>query len=82
MFLAINNLSIYLLYLFQHITRTEGEVQLEGSNASAEETDEGVDSNSVSGIDLILNHRLVETGQNIDLFRIGREDDILINHSV
>ena len=50
------------LNLFQHITRTEGDVQLEGSNASAEEMDEGVDSNSVSGVDLILNHRLVETG--------------------
>ena len=47
---------------FQHITRTEGDIQLEGSNASAEEMDEGVESNSVSGIDLILNHRLVETG--------------------
>merc|ERR1712025_506165 len=48
----------------KHETRTEGEVQLDGANASAEEADadEGVDSNSVSGVDVILNHRLVETG--------------------
>merc|ERR1712112_93388 len=48
----------------KHETRTEGEVQLDGANASAEgaDADEGVDSNSVSGVDVILNHRLVETG--------------------
>merc|ERR1739849_9921 len=34
----------------------------EGSNASAEEADEGTDTASVSGVDLVLNHRLVETG--------------------
>ena len=33
-----------------------------GSNASAEQADEGTDANSVSGVDLVLNHRLVETG--------------------
>jgi len=43
-------------------TRTDGEVVLEGSNASAEEADEGTDSNSVSGVDIVLNHRLTETG--------------------
>merc|ERR1711942_633719 len=48
----------------KHETRTEGEVQLDGANASAEgaDADEGVDSNSISGVDVILNHRLVETG--------------------
>merc|ERR1712226_1774899 len=46
----------------KHETRTEGEVRLEGSNASAEEADEGTDSSSTSGIDIILNHRLTETG--------------------
>merc|ERR1712113_1123152 len=46
----------------KHITRTDDEIQLEGSNASAEEADEGTDSTSVSGVDLVLNHRLVETG--------------------
>merc|ERR1712053_60408 len=48
-----------------HETRTEGEIQLEGSNASAEgaDADEGADAaGSVSGIDIVLNHRLVETG--------------------
>merc|ERR1712236_50292 len=46
----------------KHITRTDDDIQLEGSNASAEEADEGTDSTSVSGVDLVLNHRLVETG--------------------
>jgi len=48
----------------KHETRTEGDVVLEGSNASAEgaDADEGADSSSVSGIDIILNHRLTETG--------------------
>jgi hypothetical protein len=46
----------------QHITRVLGDVQLAGSNASAEEADEGTDEASESGVDLVLNHRLVETG--------------------
>ena len=49
----------------KHETRTEGEIQLEGSNASAEgaDADEGADGpGSVSGIDIVLNHRLTETG--------------------
>lgn len=47
---------------FQYETRKEGEVVLEGANASAEECDEGTDESAVSGIDIVLNHRLVETG--------------------
>ena len=44
-------------------TRKEGEVVLEGANASAEGGDEGgADESCVSGIDVVLNHRLVETG--------------------
>jgi len=43
-------------------TRKEGEVVLEGSNASAEEEDEGTDEASTSGVDIVLNHRLTETG--------------------
>merc|ERR1712018_285460 len=43
-------------------TRKEGEVVLEGSNASAEEADEGTEESSVSGVDVVLNHQLVETG--------------------
>merc|ERR1712080_379519 len=52
---------IYEVY-GKHEVRTEGEIQLEGSNASAEEADGGTDSTSTSGIDVILNHRLTETG--------------------
>merc|ERR1712111_270906 len=47
----------------KHITRSQGEIQLEGSNASAEGgDDEGTESTSESGVDIILNHRLTETG--------------------
>ena len=52
---------IYEVY-GKHITRKEDDIQLAGSNASAEEAYEGTDSNAVSGVDLVLNHRLVETG--------------------
>merc|ERR1712183_957505 len=46
----------------KHITRSQDDIQLEGSNASAEEADEGTDGSSESGVDLVHNHRLVETG--------------------
>eukprot|EP00088_Acartia_fossae_P011291 TRINITY_DN156_c0_g2_i1.p1 TRINITY_DN156_c0_g2~~TRINITY_DN156_c0_g2_i1.p1 ORF type:complete len:173 (-),score=65.50 TRINITY_DN156_c0_g2_i1:160-678(-) len=46
----------------KHITRTDDEVKLDGANASAEEAEEGCDVNSVSGIDIVLNHRLTATG--------------------
>merc|ERR1712203_1119201 len=46
----------------KHISRTQDEIQLAGANASAEEADEGTDTASESGVDVILNHRLVETG--------------------
>merc|ERR1711962_1914765 len=48
----------------KHISRTEGDIQLEGSNASAEGAyaDEGGDASTVSGVDVVLNHRLTETG--------------------
>merc|ERR1712025_318975 len=46
----------------KHITRSQDDIQLEGSNASAEEADEGTESTSESGVDVIPNHRLVETG--------------------
>merc|ERR1712119_50708 len=42
----------------KHITRAADDIQLAGSNASAEEDA----SSSRSGVDLVLNHRLVETG--------------------
>merc|ERR1712096_223137 len=46
----------------KHITRAADDIQLAGSNASAEEAAEGDESSSQSGVDLVLNHRLVETG--------------------
>lgn len=42
-------------------SRTQGDVQIEGFNPSAEEADEGTDVNVESGVDVILNHRLSET---------------------
>merc|ERR1712079_214365 len=47
----------------KHVSRKAGsDFVLEGSNASAEEADEGTEEASESGVDLILNQRLVETG--------------------
>ncbi|CAK6966315.1 translationally-controlled tumor protein homolog [Scomber scombrus] len=45
------------------VTRTEGfDEALIGANASAEEAIEGTESSSVSGVDIVLNHKLQETG--------------------
>ncbi|KAG5876674.1 hypothetical protein JTB14_023429 [Gonioctena quinquepunctata] len=43
------------------IQRKDGDIQLEGSNPSAEEADEGTDANVESGVDIVLNHRLCES---------------------
>merc|ERR1712080_748735 len=43
-------------------TRTEGEVKLDGANASEEDIDQGTEANTESGVDVVLNHRLCETG--------------------
>jgi Translationally controlled tumour protein len=43
------------------VSRTHGDVQLDGANPSAEEADEGTESATESGVDVVLNHRLVET---------------------
>merc|ERR1712203_1348971 len=43
-------------------TRKGDEVVLAGANASAEEADDGTDEGCTSGIDIVLNHQLVETG--------------------
>lgn len=43
------------------VSRTQGDIQIEGFNPSAEEADEGTDSNTESGVDIVLNHRLAET---------------------
>ncbi|CAH2104185.1 unnamed protein product [Euphydryas editha] len=41
-------------------TRTQGDIRIEGFNPSAEDADEGTDSATESGVDIVLNHRLVE----------------------
>ena len=43
-------------------TRKLGDVQLDGANPSQEEADEGTDDAVESGVDIVLNHRLCETG--------------------
>lgn len=43
-------------------TRKQGEIQIAGANPSAEEADEGTDETVESGVDIVLNHRLCETG--------------------
>merc|ERR1711976_253744 len=43
-------------------TRKQGEVVLAGANARQEEADEGADEANESGLDVVLHHRLVETG--------------------
>merc|ERR1711893_210393 len=46
----------------KHVQRKIGEDFDIGANASAEEATEGTEEASESGVDLVLNHRLVETG--------------------
>jgi len=46
----------------RHVQRRQGEIQLDGANPSQEEADEGTDESVESGLDLVLNQRLVETG--------------------
>ena len=38
-------------------------MHLDGANASAEDADEGTDEAVTSGVNVVLNHRLVETGE-------------------
>lgn len=49
--------------VLQMISRAEGEIDdaLIGGNASAEVQDEGCESTTVSGVDIVLNHKLQET---------------------
>jgi len=46
----------------KYITRGPDSVVLAGANASAEEEVEGTDDQGTSGVDIVINHRLVETG--------------------
>ncbi|XP_015118250.1 translationally-controlled tumor protein homolog [Diachasma alloeum] len=43
------------------VTRKSGDIQIDGFNPSAEEADEGTEEGVESGVDVVLNHRLVET---------------------
>jgi len=44
----------------KYVSRKLGDVQLDGANPSAEEADEGTDTATESGVDVILNQRLQE----------------------
>ncbi|XP_034940931.1 translationally-controlled tumor protein homolog [Chelonus insularis] len=43
------------------VTRSNNDFKIDGFNPSAEEADEGIDKTVESGVDVVLNHRLVET---------------------
>lgn len=42
-------------------SRTHGDVKIDGANPSAEDAEEGTDSATECGVDIVLNGRLVET---------------------
>lgn len=42
------------------VSRSQGEINIDGFNPSAEEADEGTDSAVECGVDVVLNHRLQE----------------------
>ncbi|KAM7361149.1 translationally controlled tumor protein [Cochliomyia hominivorax] len=42
------------------VSRSEGDIKIEGFNPSAEEADEGTESTVETGVDIVLNHRLQE----------------------
>uniref|UniRef100_A0A0P4WJ74 Translationally-controlled tumor protein homolog n=1 Tax=Scylla olivacea TaxID=85551 RepID=A0A0P4WJ74_SCYOL len=52
----------FYMVVGKHTTVTEGNIELAGANPSAEEADEGTESSSVSGIDVVIYMRLQETG--------------------
>nr|AUN87841.1 translationally controlled tumor protein [Palaemon carinicauda] len=52
----------FYMVVGKNTTVTEGDIQLDGANPSAEEADEGTESSAVSGIDVVLFMRLQETG--------------------
>uniref|UniRef100_A0A7E4W2D4 Translationally-controlled tumor protein homolog n=1 Tax=Panagrellus redivivus TaxID=6233 RepID=A0A7E4W2D4_PANRE len=51
-----------LIYEFKgrQVVRKEGEILLDGANPSAEDEDEGSEEHVERGIDIVLNHRLIE----------------------
>lgn len=58
------------------ISRTEGEIDdsLIGGNASADIQDDGCDSTVVSGVDIILNHKLQETSYDKKSYTVYIKD--------
>ncbi|XP_042350237.1 translationally-controlled tumor protein homolog [Plectropomus leopardus] len=53
------------------ITRTDDiDERLIGANASAEEVTEGTETSSVSGINIVLNHKLQQTGFNAKSYKM------------
>lgn len=42
------------------VSRSDGDIKIEGFNPSAEEADEGTDSTVETGVDVVMNHRLQE----------------------
>ncbi|XP_055851654.1 translationally-controlled tumor protein homolog [Episyrphus balteatus] len=42
------------------VSRSQDDIKIEGFNPSAEEADEGTDTNVETGVDIVLNHRLQE----------------------
>ncbi|XP_064549463.1 translationally-controlled tumor protein homolog [Drosophila montana] len=43
------------------VSRSQGDIAIEGFNPSAEEQDEGTDASVETGVDVVLNHRLQES---------------------
>ncbi|XP_045602338.2 translationally-controlled tumor protein homolog [Procambarus clarkii] len=52
----------FYMVIGKSITMSDDNIALDGANPSAEEVDEGTESNAVSGIDVVLYMRLQETG--------------------
>nr|AFV39706.1 translationally controlled tumor protein [Pacifastacus leniusculus] len=52
----------FYMVIGKNITMSDDNIALEGANPSAEEVDEGTETNAVSGIDVVLYMRLQETG--------------------
>lgn len=51
---------IYEVYA-KVVSRSDGDIKIDGFNPSAEEADEGNDLTVETGVDVVLNHRLAET---------------------
>lgn len=58
------------------ISRKEGEIDdsLIGGNASSEVLDEGCESTTISGVDVVLNHKLQETSYDKKSYTVYIKD--------